>query len=630
MSGICGIVAFDGRRPTLGPILEKLERRGPDATRSWSEGPVALGQTLLATTPEALTEILPLTDKASDCTITADVRLDNREILIAALGLDGETRTIGDGELILRAYLQWGEECPKHLLGDFAFAIWDRRHQRLFCARDHMGMKQLIYHHAPGETFAFATDAEALVAHPDVPRAINEARIADFLDDLEGADFTSTFYKQIDRLAPAHRLSVDAQRYALSRYWSLDRGETLLLDSDEPYAAAFLKIFSAAVECRLRGPAAIGSMLSGGLDSNAVAAVAADLLAGQGRGLLPTFSAVHSDSIGCVETTAILRAMKNKQFEPHLVRSNDEASTAAEIDRLTSQCLEPFDGQMVMIAAVYRLAQANGIRVMLDGVAADVVLTAGNRVAGLLRQGNLAGAVREARREQQFWGPAWPVRTILASAAWGALVPAWLRQIRRRLIWAVEDRKLERGDDTLSAALARSVDMRARRRTFRGHRSFASLTSTDYRRGSLLHPHLVVARERYDRVAATFGIEPRDPFMDIRLIAFCLSLPPAQLQADGWPKAVLRRAMAGHLPHDIAWKPGKAHLGAAFTKPVFDKWLLSRDDLAADRSITPRWGDALRSEALEGVDRESWFKLTILSKWLSRRLPGDRASQPRK
>ena len=185
MSGICGAWSYEGELPVSGQVLSLLERRGPDRTGSWSDGPIALGHTLLATTPEAQKELLPLTDPVSGCSITADVRLDNRDELIAALDLSGEPGEIGDGELILRSYLKWDDECPTHLLGDFAFAIWDSRAERLFCARDHMGMRQLIYYHIPGKLFAFASEADALVADPRVPNQINHGRIADYLDGLE-------------------------------------------------------------------------------------------------------------------------------------------------------------------------------------------------------------------------------------------------------------------------------------------------------------------------------------------------------------------------------------------------------------------------------------------------------------
>src|SRR5262249_39433765 len=147
--------------------------------------------------------------------------LDNREDLIAELGLDGIERVIGDGELILRAYLRWGKDCPSKLLGDFAFAIWDPRKSELFCARDHMGMRQLIYHHIPNERFVFATEVGAVLANSRVMRELNEGRIADFLDDLEDLDLTSTFYSQLYRLPPAHSLLVGNGQASLHRYWSL-------------------------------------------------------------------------------------------------------------------------------------------------------------------------------------------------------------------------------------------------------------------------------------------------------------------------------------------------------------------------------------------------------------------------
>ena len=140
MSAIVGFYGRDGQpvdRADLERMTESLAHRGPDGAGVWHIGPVGLGHRMLWTTPESLHEQLPLTGKKGDLVITADARIDNRDELITALGLaqwsHGE---ITDSELILRAYEQWGEDSPKRLLGDFAFAIWDERRQELFCARD--------------------------------------------------------------------------------------------------------------------------------------------------------------------------------------------------------------------------------------------------------------------------------------------------------------------------------------------------------------------------------------------------------------------------------------------------------------------------------------------------------------
>ena len=206
MSGIAGMVAFDGASPTASEIeamTAPLARRGPDGTHISVQNQAALGHTLLATTPEALVEVLPLTDDRTGCTITADARLDNRDELMIALNLTQETRIIGDGELILRSYLKWGEQSPTKLLGDFAFAIWDPRSASLFCARDQIGMRQLIYHHEVGRQFVFATEPAAILALPDIDAPLNYDRVGDFLSNMEGADLTSTFFRGVFRLPPA-------------------------------------------------------------------------------------------------------------------------------------------------------------------------------------------------------------------------------------------------------------------------------------------------------------------------------------------------------------------------------------------------------------------------------------------
>ena len=136
MSGIAGIFFLDTQpvdRSVLERMVESLAHRGPDGAGVWSEGPVGLGHRMLWPTPESLHEKLPLVSKSGDLVLTADARLDNRDELVRALGITGRPREeIGDGELILGAYEKWGERCPERLLGDFPFAIWDRRRQALF------------------------------------------------------------------------------------------------------------------------------------------------------------------------------------------------------------------------------------------------------------------------------------------------------------------------------------------------------------------------------------------------------------------------------------------------------------------------------------------------------------------
>lgn len=574
MSGICGAWALDGGDPGLEPVLALLERRGPDGTHSWADGPVALGHTLLATTPEALVERLPLTDEASGCTITADVRLDNRDELITALDLAGETRTIGDGELILRTYLKWGEECPAHLLGDFAFAIWDPHAERLFCARDHMGMRQFNYCHVPGRAFVFATEDKAVLVSDAVPKTLNEGRIADLIADLEGYDFTSTFFEEIHRLAPAHCLTIDIGGFSIRRYWRLSAPTRLLLESDEAYSAEFMTIFTEAVRCRLRYSGGIGSMLSGGLDSSSITAVAAGLLSAQGEGPLKTFSAVGDDPTTCPETRAIQAALTIEGIKPILVGPADYQGMANELIGELERESNPFEVHGTMLRGIYRTANQNRVKIVLDGAASDVILNAGNRIAACLARGRFYQAYREISGGIRFWKPANPIRfgaNELLSAAWVAFIPKKVRAARRT-------RQLLKPWPGMSPQLARRVRFSERR--LNADRHVQIVGDEGIRRAQpVFHPHLVSGRERLDQMAASFAVESRDPFMDIRLIRFCLSLPPSQLEADGWPKLILRRAIERRVPAAIGWRSGKEHLGWNTTAQLLDRWPGWREEM---------------------------------------------------
>src|SRR5262249_44415654 len=151
MSGIVGVLHLDGA-PIEPGLLERLTAslafRGPDAQKIWLGGHVGFGHTLLKTTEEAEHEAQPFRLDGRTW-IVADAGVDARRDLIAALGARGQEPPAGlaatDVELLLRAYLAWGEGCVEHLLGDFAFAVWDGPRNRLFCARDHMGVKPFYY-----------------------------------------------------------------------------------------------------------------------------------------------------------------------------------------------------------------------------------------------------------------------------------------------------------------------------------------------------------------------------------------------------------------------------------------------------------------------------------------------------
>jgi len=573
-----------------------LERRGPEGTHHWISGRVALGHTLLATTPEARMEVLPLGDPESGCTITADVRLDNRAELAADLGIGQGGAAMGDGELILRAYLRWDVACLEHLLGDFAFAIWDPRCDRLFCARDHMGMRQINYSHVEGERFVFATEAPAIAALRGRAEPLNEARIADFLTGLEALDFSSTFYRNIHRLPPAHYLLFENGALRLVRYWQLTPKPLLDLPSDEAYAEAFLEVFTEAVRCRLRSDGPVGSMLSGGVDSGSVVAVATSLLAQQGRGPLYTFSAISPGGEDCVETRSIEAALAMPGLVPTQINCGELGPYQDDLMRLTQAADEPFDGHMMLPRAVYLAAQRKGIKVMLDGAGGDLALAAATQIPRLLRTGRWMEAWRDLKGERAIYAPGYSLWRNLAWACRMAWTPGWLKRLKRLVERALRRDRVY--DELIEPEFAEHIGAVERRRAYEEWFPTKRVSLQDERAHGLTRPDLVVGRERYDRTAAALAIEPRDPFLDLRVVELCLRIPGDQLLREGWSKALLRRSVKGLLPDAVRWRRGKQHLGWSFTQAVLSQergWL---DPIAENHPILARY---IKAAVLERV-----------------------------
>ena len=619
MSGICGILSLDGSVPTLAQIAAMtapLERRGPEGTHHLLAGPVALGHTLLATTPEALIEVLPFTDIATGCAITGDIRLDNRDEIFLSFGLAPGEATIGDGELVLRSYLEWGDDCVDHLLGDFAFVIWDPRSARLFGARDHTGMRQLIYYHQPDRLFAIATEPRAVLAHPHIRSVLNETRVADFLLGLEGADFESTFFSGVLRLPPAHTLTMGSDGLHIQRYWTLRPPPPLKLGSDDEYTDAFLKVFTEAVRCRLRSAGPVGSMLSGGIDSGSVVAVASSHLKEAGLPPLKTFSAIGLDPETCRETSTILQIiglphLDATVFSPSIFERNGEAILA-----FAEQVDDPFDAHMIMISTVYNSAREAGISVVLDGLNGDVTLTSETYHPRLLRRGSWRKAWREALGDEAFFGSGWTRWHSLKASLIRAFVPNWFRWFWR---WLPPRRSVA----SLEQSFARRVHaIRRLDRYWRLNNTLGRNFAED-RCHTLLSSNPVVGRERYDRVAACSAIECRDPFMDIRVIELSLRLPSHLLHGDGWRKLILRRAMHGLLPQNFIWRRGKEHVGWLFTQRLVELFpnypLMKSQDLASIAPYLAGSGPLATGQASMGHDT-TWaeFQALNLARWLVR------------
>lgn len=574
MSGIAGLYHLDQtpvQPDNLQRMLDALAHRGADGHGLWYNGYIGFVHQLLWATETSCFEKLPLLSEDGQLVITADARIDNRDELLNTLrylnhNKPGECAT--ESALILAAYQQWGEDCPQRLIGDFAFAIWDAREKKLFCARDALGVKPFYYAHNSRQ-FAFASEIKPLLCLPGVTRRVNELRVAyHLIRRIE--DHTMTFYADIVRLPAASTLVVQQNGLRVQRYWSPEIIPNIRLASDEAYAEAFREVFIQAVRSHLRSAFPIGSFLSGGLDSSSIACAAQKLLHPRS---LHTYSAIfpglsQKDRAKIDERQHIQVAHATGNFTAHFVEA-DAISPLVDLDRVIWHEDEAFFApNLYMHWSIYKQANLDGVRVLLDGLGGDSVVSHGwERLPELLRSLRWRTLVREVTAYKKNVGLPLSRRGLIMRIAVAQLVPPALgplwRRVRSESIHEPWDNVPMRQD------FMKRVQIKEHLHAADPPKQFRSARRTH--EGDILSPMYPSMFELVDKAAAAFSIEARYPFFDRRVIEFCLAVPADQKFSQGWTRAILRRAMQGILPPEIQWRSNKGNLSVNVQRALLEK-----------------------------------------------------------
>lgn len=566
MSGIAGVIRFGGTIEVseLEAMLATMARRGPDGQTLVCHGEAGFGHALLATTPEALAERQPWRHPDSGCMVVSDSRLDNRPQLIRDLGINRPADEVGDGELLHAAWQRWREGCADRLRGDFAFAIWHPGNQELFVARDPMGVRPLQFHFAQGRLFVFGSSSDTVIAQGDVPTDVNEGRIADALiGETEGIDQTCTLYTAVQRLPPAHWMRLRDGQLTQERYWKPvgDEPPSGLPNTTTEWVEAQREHLDRAVQLRLRSSRRVGSMLSGGIDSSAVVALAAKT---SSQPPFPVFSAINSGTPNCTETAHIRAVIEHLRCTPTLIDLAEFERTRTPGPTWWDEGVEPFDSAMTMIAEVYRAASTHGVVSVMDGLPADNLYTTGRYVHQLFRRGRWADAWHAAVAQCSVRGARRP-RLRAMKVLFGCVAPEPLHALRQ---WLHDQHAYQRllRNSPICRDLAKRSHLWARyRRYSRDIGSSHQWDASGSALSCLTAAYITAAMERYNRVASAFGVEPRSPFADRELIEFQAWVPPSLRTRQGHLKWVLRQAVANELPNHVVWRGDKSHIGWRFT-----------------------------------------------------------------
>jgi asparagine synthase (glutamine-hydrolysing) len=535
MCGICGVVALD-RPPetaTTEALLGALRHRGPDGEGFFEAPGVALGHTRLAIIDLSDGGRQPFASEDGSLQLLHNGEVYNYRELRAELEAHGHRfRSATDTEVVLAAYREWGDACVERFNGMWALALWDGARRRLFCARDRFGVKP-FYYRSSGSRFVFASEPAALLRDPAYRPGVNERAVRDFVEQGYTDHLGESFFAGITPLPAAHTLVVDEHGLRTRRYWRLEPAP-----ADGDAAEEFRQLFLDSVRLRLRSDVPIGTALSGGLDSSAIA-VTIDLLfrteresALQVGERQRTFTVFFEDA-GFDERPYAEAVAERIGASAHWL-SFDDAALVDVLPEVVRAQGEPFGSSSVVAQwHVMRAAREAGLKVMLDGQGGDEVLagyptTWPYRFADLLAAGRLRSLAREVR---SFGGGA-PALAVALGTPFLPERARWRLRGRRGAARSLVHSRLHALEPTRLQTHANGLPDRLRR-------TYASI---------LLERGLPELLRYEDRNSMTHSLESRVPFLDYRLVELAYGLPATELFEGGTTKRVLRRALADLLP----------------------------------------------------------------------------------
>jgi asparagine synthase (glutamine-hydrolysing) len=548
MSAICGIVRFDGADVaprSIERMANAMRHRGADGIETVELGRLALGHCLMRVNREDMHEAQPIV--ARDAVLVADLRLDNREELAAALGIaDAGLAMLPDSEMLLAAWRHWGSDCAAHLLGDFAFAIWDRTDRTLLLGRDHMGQRAIHYYLGDG-FLAFATELCGLFAADDIPHRINEDELARRLlmstERVEGEQIYADIHPLPGgttlRVAPGGKAEID-------RYWQPHAAAEHLNQDNSYYLAAYRETIEEAVACRLRRLIAPPSLLfSGGFDSGIIAALAGPIVAARGWKLTCIASVLPENDSRRDARPAVEAFRGQPGLDLHFYVRGDETS----YDDLETVFARTF--RMRPPSIVRRrmgdIARRAGSRLILDGHGGDYTVNAYDQgmLGAILRRGEVGRFAREFRARMRFTG--WSPLRVVGRDLVAAFVPQAIRLAWRRAANGFVPAWQRRGvqpDFALRAMAQGAVDRHRLRDGFRpGPRWRARWLE-------------VCRRVSADGAGSNLGATTDDldltrPFHDKRIVELGCALPDRLLFRDGRERWLARTVFADLLPHAL-------------------------------------------------------------------------------
>ena len=560
MSGIVAIFRFDGAPVDSGAVAamtEAIGYRGPDGIAPWDGDGAAVVHLMLRTTAESLEEAQPLANEDASLVLVMDGWLANYDELRADLLARGAVlRTRSDAELVLRAFEAWGEDCPRHIDGEYAFVVWDARRREALCVKDHAGMRPLHYHW-DGRRLLVASDLAGVLAAGDFEPRPNPGMVVEHLANIWYSR-NETLWEGVTRLLPAHTMRVGESGPRLRRYWLPSPGAAIRYRDERDYQAHYREMLADVVRRASRTHLPLACDVSGGLDSSAIFAQAHRLQA-EGRLRAPALKGYTydfgPDADPQVDELAYARAVAR-----HLgVELREVAPFMPELDWFASRAkadrdMAPYPNA-AMAVNIGRALIADGCRVDLNGEGGDEFLAAYPfNYAEHIAERDWRSLGESWREDSAAFGSRRALAMVYRYGV-GPLLPAGLRKLRRSAT-----RPLQSNHpgvmvliDELAALLERRHKAAMRPSPFADLSPLARSVMSLVESGYTTYLHDFMARN-----SARLGYEPRSPMFDRKFIEFACAVPARQLRRGRRQKHLHVRSMAGILPDVVLDRTTKA------------------------------------------------------------------------
>lgn len=579
MCGIAGYLdlsAFASRDDmafNVKAMCKSIEHRGPDEHGIYASSnfPLVLGHQRLSILDIASGQ-QPLTNVDGDLVIVFNGEIYNYRELREQLKAKGHCfRTESDTEVLVQSYKEWGDDCVNHLKGMFAFCIWDERQQRLFCARDRLGIKPFYYYNDTN-SFIFCSEIKGILANKAVNKHFNVAPLSDFLASSYSPN-DQTFFNNLHKLPPAHTLSISKGQLELKRYWNISEEPAHQPRlSFEQAAVGFREQLEQATQIRLASDVPIGAFLSGGLDSSSIVALMSAKLK----------QPVLTHCVGFNDEG--LDERKYAQSVSQFLKTNHadqlvDIDVGATLDKIIWHMDEPFADASAIPTYYLCESTRQRVKVCLSGDGGDELLAGYAWYAELDKMLKLDKCI-----------PAWLRKSVLVEKFGG--LPYFMRGAT--LLKNVSASPIERHINLMTCFNESSIFNLLSDEYKAAHvkplhplnKAYEGLPSSwdDIKKAQLADVQSYLVEDilmKVDKMSMAHGLEVRVPFLDHTLVEFLFRQPTNYKILGGAQKRLLKAAMSTSIPQETIQRKKQG-----FSVPI-KEWLLG--------DLKERVGDLLLS-----------------------------------